>query len=239
MSAAANRAGRSATARMARAASSTRNSGLPPPRSTRSSTRASTGRSPSPSRSRSRRTSVQRRRRRADRAGRAAATTGRAGWWPEQLVVGALAGDQQERQVGQRADDDGEEVANPRVGPLQVVDPQHRHPRLGVAAHRLGDHPGDAVPGAGRVELVELGRMAEQVGDDAEQPLEQVVAGLQRPQLRGALFDGAADVVRARLGSRASSVARPLQSGDHRLVSPYGEHAVSGTIASSASGVTM
>ena len=40
-------------------------------------------------------------------------------------------------------------------------------------------------------------------------------------------------------GSRASSVASPLRSGDHRLVSPYGEHAVSRTIASSARAVTM
>ncbi len=40
-------------------------------------------------------------------------------------------------------------------------------------------------------------------------------------------------------GSRASSVASPLRSGDHRLVSPYGEHAVSRTMASSASLVMM
>ncbi len=97
---------------------------------------------------------------------------------PHEVVVGALAGDQQERQVGERTDDDGEEVAQRRVGPLQVVDPQHGHPRLGMAAHRLGDDGGDAIAHAGRVELVELGRVPEHVGDDSEQPLDQLVAGL-------------------------------------------------------------
>ena len=56
--------------------------------------------------------------------------------------------------------------------------------------------PADAVPHAGRIELVEFGRMAEEIGDDSEQALDQLVAGSTRPQLLGALFDGRAHVVR-------------------------------------------
>ena len=71
-------------------------------------------------------------------------------------------------------------------------------------------HAGDPVADAGRVELVELGRMAEQVGDDTEQPLEQVVARLQRPQLLGALFDGAADVVGGGVGIEGEQRRQPV-----------------------------
>ena len=161
--------------------------------------------------------------------------------WPQQVVVGALAGDQQEWQVGERADDDGEEVAHARVGPLQVVDPQHRHPRLGMAAHRVGDDTGDAIAGAGRVELVEVGRVAEQVGDDAEQLFEQLVARLQRPQVVGALFEVAPHVIGAGVGlegeQRRQSVAqgrpqarlavrRARRLEDDRLVGELGDDAV-------------
>ena len=63
---------------------------------------------------------------------------------------------------------------------------------------------------AGRVEVVELGRMTEQIGDDAEQPLEQLVARLQRPQLLGALLDRAADVVGARIGFEGEQRRQPV-----------------------------
>ena len=160
---------------------------------------------------------------------------------PEQIVVGALAGDDKERQVGQRANDDGEQVADHRVGPLQVVDQQDRHPRLGMAAHRVGDHAADAVADAGLVELVELGGMAEQVGDDAEQALDQIVAGEHPPQLLGALFDGLADVVGPGLGieveQRRQAVAhrrpqarlpvrRARRFDDDRLVGQAGDDVI-------------
>ena len=53
---------------------------------------------------------------------------------PHQIRVGPLRRDEQERQVGERAHDDRQQVAQQRVGPLQVVDPQHGHPRPGVRA---------------------------------------------------------------------------------------------------------
>ena len=68
-------------------------------------------------------------------------------------------------QVAQRAHDDGQLVAQRRVGPLQVVHPQHRHAGLGVAPQHLGERAGDGVAGAGRVEPVERRRVAEQEDD--------------------------------------------------------------------------
>ena len=200
-------------AQIARAASSTRNSGFPPLRSTRSSTRDSSGAAPSPSRSRSRRTSVAAS---VDESGasgtRKQQRTVEQRWWPEQIVVRALTRDEQERKVGQRAHDDGEQVAHHRIGPLQVVDPEHRHAGLSVATHRLGDHPGNAVPHAGRIELIELRGVPEEIGDHAQQAFDQLVAGDARPELLGAHFDSHAYVVRRRIRfegeQRRQSVAK-------------------------------
>ena len=69
------------------------------------------------------------------------------------------------------------------IGPLQVVDPQHRHPGLGVAAQHVGQRHGDGVASPGGVEPVERRRVSEQVGDHVEVAAQLGVAGLQSPQL--------------------------------------------------------
>ena len=107
---------------------------------------------------------------------------------PHHVRIGPLPGDEQEGAVAQRTHDDGEVVAQHRVGPLQVVHPQHRHARLGVAAQHLGDHGRQPVTGAGGVEAVELGRMAEQEEADVEEALELGVARRQPPDLLGPLL---------------------------------------------------
>ncbi len=48
------------------------------------------------------------------------------------------------------------------------------------------------VAGPGGVEAVELGRVAEQVGDDVEEPLHLGVVGLEPPHARAALASTAA-----------------------------------------------
>ena len=102
---------------------------------------------------------------------------------PCQVLVGSLARDEQEREVGERTDDDGHEVAHDRVGPLQVVDPEHRHAGLGVTPHHVGDDAGDPIERGRGVEPIEVGGVAGHVVEDADQRLERFVAGFQRPQV--------------------------------------------------------
>ena len=102
---------------------------------------------------------------------------------PDDAAVGPLRRDEQERQVRQRAHDDAELVAQRRIGPLQVVDDEHGHRRLGVAPHHLGQRDLDGVLGPGGVELVERRRVPEQVADDVEVSAASRVVGVQAPQL--------------------------------------------------------
>ena len=106
-------------------------------------------------------------------------------WRPLHVRIGPLPGDEEEGAVAQRPHDDGEVIAQHRVGPLQVVDPQDRHAGLGIATQHLGDHRRQPVASAGRVEAVELRWMSEQEETHVEEALELRIAQLQAPDLLG------------------------------------------------------
>ena len=221
----------------ASAASSTRNSGLPPPRSTSASTPRSSGR---PARGGEHA---------ADQVEAVRALERAQGHLhderpfdrrrPHHVRIGPLPRDEEERAVAQRTHDDGEVVAQHRVGPLQVVHPQHRHAGLGVAAQHLGDHCRQPVAGAGGVEAVELRRVAEQEEADVEEALSSASPGVN-PQTSWARCSIVRRTVSA-LASRSSPKrpVRPVTTGAHTSCSPYGAQAVRTTIASASSASTI
>ncbi len=137
--------------------------------------------------------------------------------WPVDIGVRSLARDHQERQLGQRAHDDAELVAQARLGPLQVVDPQHGHPRLGVAPQHVGERGGDGVACAGRVEAVERRAVAEQEGDRVQVAAHDVVVGVDAPQLDRPRPDGGLDVRRRRVGIEAEQRRQPVDHGGQRV----------------------
>jgi hypothetical protein len=106
-----------------------------------------------------------------------------------------LRGDEEERQVRQRPHDHAELVAQRLVGPVQVVDHEHREAPHRLAAHHVGERDLDGVAGAGGVEAVERRRVPEEMGDGVEVATDGPVVGLQPPQLLGAPGDRRGELV--------------------------------------------
>ena len=89
---------------------------------------------------------------------------------PVQVAARTHRRDERERVAGEGVDEVVEQLDQAGVGPVQVVDRQHRGLALAQALQRLGDAPVDRGAGTRRVEVVDLGRVAVDVGEDLGDP---------------------------------------------------------------------
>ena len=108
-----------------------------------------------------------------------------------------------------------------------------------MAAQHLGDHCRQPVTGAGGVEAIELGRMAEQEEAGVEEALQLGVARRQPPDLLGPLLHRQPHRLGTGVTLQPEEAGQGRHHGAHTSCSPYGAQAVRTTIASASSASTI